>query len=125
MVIADSVKTLQSHILSLCGKVIVGGYRDGFCLKLSPCLTVPAIPKTDPPPAKAISSCGSAGGKEGKKALCILQPEQGVRICDRNSPADTKVRAEGGGEDAPGTGAVSPAAHSEDHGEAAVHLQSV
>jgi len=68
---------------------------------------MPASSKTDPLLAKAdpISNGGSASGityRRGKKpAQQQLQPERGVRICERNSPEDTKVR--GGG--APGAGA--------------------
>jgi len=44
--------------------------------------------------------------------------ERGVRICERNHSADTKV-SEGGGGGAPGTRARDPpAACGEDHGEA-------
>ena len=35
-------------------------------------------------------------------------PERGVRTCKRNNPADTKASEEGGGGDAPGTGAEIP-----------------
>ena len=37
-----------------------------------------------------------------------LQPERGVRRCERNNSADTKVREEGGGGGAPGAGAEIP-----------------
>ncbi|GAB0190707.1 EH domain-containing protein 4 [Grus japonensis] len=69
----------------------------------------------DPPLAKAepISDGGSASGitelRRGKKEQLgnKLQPERGVRRCERNSPADTQV-SEGGGGGAPGTGAEIP-----------------
>ena len=37
-----------------------------------------------------------------------MQPEGGVRKCERNNSADTKVNAEGGGGGAPGAGAEIP-----------------
>ena len=37
-----------------------------------------------------------------------LQPERGVRICERNNSADTKVSEEGGGGGAPGARAEIP-----------------
>ena len=40
--------------------------------------------------------------RRGKKMLCNSSWKKGVRICERNSPADTKVREEGGGGGAPG-----------------------
>jgi len=33
--------------------------------------------------------------------MAILQQERGVRVCERNNSADTKVREEGGGGTAP------------------------
>ncbi|GAB0188514.1 acid sphingomyelinase-like phosphodiesterase 3b [Grus japonensis] len=75
---------------------------------------MPAGSKVDPPLAKAepISDGGSASGikelRRGKKLLWQLQPERGVRICERNSSADTKVSAEGGAGGAPGARAEIP-----------------
>ncbi|GAB0204021.1 epimerase family protein SDR39U1 [Grus japonensis] len=80
---------------------------------------MPAGSNTDPPLAKAepISDSGSASVitylRRGKKKTKPknqehLQPERGVRICERNNSADTKVNAEGGGGGAPGTGAEIP-----------------
>ncbi|PKU47373.1 protein pxr1-like [Limosa lapponica baueri] len=40
--------------------------------------------------------------------LTHLQPERGVRICERRSPVDTKVNEEGEGGGTPGTGAEGP-----------------
>jgi len=37
-----------------------------------------------------------------------LQPERGMRICERNNSADSKVREAGEGGGAPGTGAQIP-----------------
>ena len=37
-----------------------------------------------------------------------MQPERGVRRCERNNSADTKVSEEGGGGGAPGTRAEIP-----------------
>ena len=37
-----------------------------------------------------------------------MQQERGVRRCERNNSADTKVSEEGGGGGAPGTGAEIP-----------------
>ena len=62
--------------------------------------------------AKPISNSGSASVitylRRGKEVTVQrqLQPERGVRLCERNNSADTKVSEEGGGGDA------------EDHGEA-------
>ncbi|GAB0195124.1 hypothetical protein GRJ2_001977700 [Grus japonensis] len=69
---------------------------------------MPAGSKMGPPLAKAepISDSGSTSG--GKKHQKQLQPERGARICERNNSADTKGSAEGGGGDAPGTGAEIP-----------------
>ena len=77
---------------------------------------MPAGSKTDPLLAKAepISDGGSASGitglRRGEKTAVEqqLQPERGVRICERNNSADTKVREEGGGGGAPGSRAEIP-----------------
>ncbi|GAB0207243.1 EH domain-containing protein 4 [Grus japonensis] len=77
---------------------------------------MPASSKTDPPLAKAepISDGGSASvitylrRKEKKQHQEQLQPERGVRRCERNNSADTKVSAEGGGGGAPGARAEIP-----------------
>jgi len=64
----------------------------------------------DPLVAKAepISGSGSASVitylTRGKKC-CTAAAQRGVRICDRNNSADTKVNDEEGGEGAPGAGA--------------------
>ena len=57
--------------------------------------------------------CGSASGitclRRGKKnwaATC--SQKRGVRRCERNNSADTKVREEGGAGGAPGAGAEIP-----------------
>ncbi|GAB0186291.1 hypothetical protein GRJ2_001094400 [Grus japonensis] len=72
---------------------------------------MPAGSKIDPPLAKAetISDSGSTSGitylKRGTRPAQYqeqLQPERGVRICERNNSADTKASAEGGGGGAPG-----------------------
>ena len=102
--------------------------------------------KTDPPLAKAepISNSGSASGitylSRGKvTAQQQLQPESGVRLCERNSSADTKVSGEGGGGGAPDAGAeiplqpmvktmvrqAVPRQPMEVHGGADLHLQPV
>ena len=44
--------------------------------------------------------------QEGKKTCSRI--ERGVRICERNKSADTKVSEEGGGGGAPGVGAQIP-----------------
>ncbi|GAB0190694.1 acid sphingomyelinase-like phosphodiesterase 3b [Grus japonensis] len=75
---------------------------------------MPAGSKTGPLLAKAepISDGGSASGitelRRGKKQQLgnKLQPERGVRRCERNSPADTQVSEGGGG--APGARAEIP-----------------
>ncbi|GAB0180481.1 hypothetical protein GRJ2_000513400 [Grus japonensis] len=75
---------------------------------------MPASSKMDPPLAKAkpISDGGSASGitwlRRGKNHQEQLQPARGVRRCERNNPADTKVSAEGGAGGAPGAGAEIP-----------------
>ncbi|GAB0205655.1 hypothetical protein GRJ2_003031100 [Grus japonensis] len=79
---------------------------------------MPASSKMDPLLAKAepISHGGSASGitelrrKKTKqnKTQQFLQPERGVRRCERNNFAGTKVSAEGGAGGAPGTGAEIP-----------------
>jgi len=76
------------------------------CEKLPPCLIkpVPASSKTDPPLAKArpISDGGSTSviiylRKRRKKLQCNGSEERGMRRCERNNSADTKVNEEGGG----------------------------
>lgn len=67
--------------------------------------------KTDPMLAKAdpISSGGSASmitylrRVEGKEPCWGTAVEEGVRICERNKPADAKINEEIGGERAPGS----------------------
>ena len=68
-----------------------------------------------------------------------MQPERGVRRCERNNSADTKVSEEGGGGGAPGAGAeiplqpvgktmvrqAVPLQPMEVHGGADIHLQPV
>jgi len=79
---------------------------------------MPTSSKTDPLLAKAepISNDGSASGitflRRGEKKFKNLhngnmQQERGVRICERNNSAVTKV-SEGGGGGAPGTTAEIP-----------------
>ena len=55
---------------------------------------------------------------ETNRKRCPAVRSEGKSV--RNSPANTKVREEGGGGSAPGAGAErdSPAARGEDHGEA-------
>ncbi|KAK4830776.1 hypothetical protein QYF61_013609 [Mycteria americana] len=50
---------------------------------------------------------GAFPERKGQKMLCS-SCERGVRKCERNKPADTKVREKGGGEGAPGTRAEIP-----------------
>ncbi|GAB0178026.1 acid sphingomyelinase-like phosphodiesterase 3b [Grus japonensis] len=77
---------------------------------------MPAGSKTDLPLAKAepISDGGSTSAKnrvkkgEKKQSSYNLQPERGVRRCERKNSADPKVSAEGGGGGAPGTRAEIP-----------------
>ncbi|GAB0181460.1 acid sphingomyelinase-like phosphodiesterase 3b [Grus japonensis] len=73
--------------------------------------------KTDPLLAKAepINNGGSTSRitelRRGKKVVQHqeqLQPERGVRRCERNNSADTKVSAEGGGGGAPDARAEIP-----------------
>ncbi|GAB0176617.1 anoctamin-4 [Grus japonensis] len=73
---------------------------------------MPAGCKMDLPLAKAepISDGGSTSGitylKEGGRGGKLLwksSQKRGVRMCERNNSADTKVSAEGGGGGAPGT----------------------
>jgi len=66
---------------------------------------VPASSKTDPLLAKAkpVSDGGSASGitylRKGRKVTLSETAviERGVRRCERNSSADTKISEEGGG----------------------------
>jgi len=63
--------------------------------------------------AEPISDSGSTSGithERRKNNLCrgILQQERGVRICESNNSADTKVSEEAGGGGAPGTRAEIP-----------------
>ncbi|GAB0184620.1 hypothetical protein GRJ2_000927300 [Grus japonensis] len=77
---------------------------------------MPAGSKTGPPLAKAkpISNGGSTSGitelgkGKKKKTRDQLQLERGVRICERNNSADTKVSVDGGGGGAPGARAEIP-----------------
>ncbi|GAB0209984.1 acid sphingomyelinase-like phosphodiesterase 3b [Grus japonensis] len=76
---------------------------------------MPAGSKTDPPLAKAepISDGGSASvitylRRGGENLLHNSSQKRGVRICERNNSADTKVSEEGGGGGAPGTRAKIP-----------------
>jgi len=96
------------------------------CQKLPPCLIklVPAGSKTDLRLAKAkpISNGHSASRiahlRSGEKPA-QLQLERGMRICERNNSADTKVSEEGGGRRCSRhQSRDSPAARGEDHGEA-------
>ncbi|GAB0182867.1 hypothetical protein GRJ2_000752000 [Grus japonensis] len=77
---------------------------------------MPAGSKTDPPLAKAkpISNSGSTSGitelRREKKTCSNTSSSQkkGVKICERNNSADTKVSEERGGGGAPGAGAEIP-----------------
>ena len=78
---------------------------------------MPAGSKTDPPLAKAepISNSGSASvitylrkSKRSYRGVAVAARESGVRRCERNNSADTKVREEGGGGGAPGARAETP-----------------
>ncbi|GAB0175668.1 acid sphingomyelinase-like phosphodiesterase 3b [Grus japonensis] len=76
---------------------------------------MPAGSKMDPLMAKAepISDGGSTSGVtrlggRGGKEWQLLQPERGVRRCERNNSADPKVSAEGGARGAPGARAEIP-----------------
>ena len=54
-----------------------------------------------------------------------MQPEKGLRRCESNNSADTKVREEGGGGGAPGARAEIPLQPMEVNGGADIHLQPV
>lgn len=94
------------------------------CWKLPLCLidTVPAGFKTDPLPPKAepVSNSGRASVvtylRRGEKSLCNSSREIGVRICKKNTSADTKVSEEEGEGGA-------PAAYGEGHGEVGCLLE--
>jgi len=92
----------------------------GFCEKL-----LEASPMSDRPNASWLQDGPVAGQgrahqqwwkhlcdnifKKGKKKTAVQQqPERGVRICESNNSADTKVSEGGGGRGAPGTGAEVP-----------------
>jgi len=95
--------------------------------------------KMDPLLAKdeSISDSGRASRiayLRRKKKVCDghLQLERGVRICERNNSADTKVSEEGGGGGAPGARAEKtmvrqavPLQPIDVHSGADVHLQSM
>ncbi|GAB0205629.1 hypothetical protein GRJ2_003028500 [Grus japonensis] len=106
---------------------------------------MPASSKMDPLLAKAkpVGHGGSTSRitelRRGKKKPKqeYLQPERGVRRCERNSPADTEVSEEGGGGGAPDARAeiplqplekttvrqAVPLQPMEVHGGADIHLQ--
>ncbi|GAB0204350.1 epimerase family protein SDR39U1 [Grus japonensis] len=104
---------------------------------------MPEGSKIDSPLAKAepISNGGSASVitylRRGKKHQEQLQPERGVRRCERNNSADTQVSEEEGGGGAPGARAeillqpmekimvrqAVPLQPMEVHGGADIHLQ--
>ena len=99
--------------------------RSCWKLHLCPIEPMSAGSKTDPLLAKA-------------EPISDGEQDRGVRLWERNSPADTKVSEEVGGGGAPDAGAKIPlaaqredhgeagcprAAHGEDHGEADSHLQ--
>ncbi|GAB0183796.1 acid sphingomyelinase-like phosphodiesterase 3b [Grus japonensis] len=76
---------------------------------------MPAGSKMDLPLAKAISHGGNASGVMNLRSVCVgggepaeTAVERGVRRCERNNSADTKVSEEGGGGGAPGSGAEIP-----------------
>jgi len=101
--------------------------------------------KMDLPLAKTklTSNGGSASMivylRKEKKTTVQLQPEGGLRLCERNNSGDTKVSEEGGGGGAPGTGVeiplqpvvkttvrqAVPLQPMEVHGGADLHLQPV
>jgi len=111
------------------------------CKMLPLCLIepMPASSKTHPPLAKAefISKGGSASGitylRRGKKTPSPqLRLERGLKICERNSSADTKVSEEGQRGGAPGAlqpmekimvRQAVPLQSMKVHGEADIHLQ--
>jgi len=89
----------------------------GSCQKLPPCLTepMPASSKTDLTLAKAEAISDGASTSvvtnlRRKKTLRNdnLQQERGVRICERNNSADTKVSEAEGAGGAPDVGAEVP-----------------
>ncbi|GAB0202867.1 hypothetical protein GRJ2_002752300 [Grus japonensis] len=104
---------------------------------------MPAGSKMDPPLAKAepISNGGSVSVitslSTGKKLLYNSNWRRGMRICERNNSADTKVSEEGEGEGVPGIEAevplqplektmvrqAVPLQPMEDDGGADIHLQ--
>ncbi|GAB0207812.1 epimerase family protein SDR39U1 [Grus japonensis] len=94
-------------------------------------------PVSDGGNASVITYLRSMGG--GERRNSFLQPERGVRRCERNNSADTKVSEEGRGGGAPGARAEIPLQSMEktmvrqaillqpieDDGGADIHLQSV
>ncbi|KAK4811167.1 hypothetical protein QYF61_019798 [Mycteria americana] len=109
-------------VLGLCHQVLVagggGGYRGAFCetlLEASPMSERANASQTDPLQAKdePVSDGGSTSVitfKKGKKLLrnSNCSQKRGVRLCERNNSADTKVSEEGGGGGAPGARAEIP-----------------
>ncbi|GAB0185559.1 hypothetical protein GRJ2_001021200 [Grus japonensis] len=67
-------------------------------------------------------------GKKGKKPVQQkeqLQPERGVRICERNNSADTKASAEGGQEVLQALEQRSPCSHGKDHVESVLPMSVI
>ncbi|TRZ15267.1 hypothetical protein HGM15179_011840 [Zosterops borbonicus] len=108
---------LSMKVLKQDGKyftqVLVAGGRDGCCGKGSLCPTEPMpagssmtllLAKAEP-----ISDCGSASGIRFLKDQKLLHNsscnQREVRICERNSSADSQVTEEGGAGHVPGTSA--------------------
>jgi len=76
---------------------------------------MPASSKTDPLLAKdnSISNCGSASvitylGSKNPAKWHILQHEKGVRVCERNNCANTRVSKEARGGGASGASVEIP-----------------
>ena len=123
-----TVLGLHGKVLVAAGVIRVASMRS--CEKLPTCLIKPVLagPKTDPPlpKAKTSSDGGSASLitylRKGRKNLCRRNSrgERGVRRCQRNNSADTKV-SEGGGKRCSKCRSREPslAACDEVHGEAA------
>jgi len=94
----------ETGLLCLCGKALVaGGCRGDFCEMLGVVLldTEPmsASSKTDPPLAKADPISNTVGTsvviylRNGK--IHCTGAVRGLRICERQNPADTDVSEEG------------------------------
>lgn len=92
---------MQNSALSLHGKVLAVGASVRSCQKIPLCLTesTSAHSSTDPPPAKdePVGSDARVSGvrdlRRQKPRQQQLQPQRGIKVCERNRSAATQVSA--------------------------------